>query len=475
MKSVLLLLGILWSCISITYSQPKATIIPGACPVVIDSSVKTRCGYLVVPENRKKNNGKTIQLPFIIVESPNPDKKKDPLLFTAGGPGSSSLGWARGAAKSMIIKERDCIAFEQRGAWFAKPNLNTTDLDSAMKLAYRKNLNKDSMMLEGVKRYKKNLEAKGIDLTGYNTDETVADIHDLLSCLNIDSVNLFGVSYSGGLMLAVLQHDPARIRSLILDSPLPAFIHIDEDEPANFNEALSVLFSNCERDSVDKIRYSNLREKFQRYFTGISDKVFTLPYLEKGTKDTINIQYTKNDLLDIIQNYLSGSLTEAPFVITELINGNHYAYMKKLLDDLFAHGRGPSGMRMSVYCADQAAYNSLATINSISAAYPYMKGYHINDVYKAICDCWTYKPINATTKQPFYSNKPALLADGEMDPACRPVYIDLIHHYLPNSSRLLFKDRGHGVGGRDFQYFMLQFLNHPFEKVVSDNSNIISY
>jgi hypothetical protein len=65
----------------------------------IDSSFKTKCGYLTVPENRYKSNSRMIKLPFIVVESKNPNKKEDPILYTAGGPGNSSLGWAIGATK----------------------------------------------------------------------------------------------------------------------------------------------------------------------------------------------------------------------------------------------------------------------------------------------------------------------------------------------------------------------------------------
>lgn len=48
----------------------------------------------------------------------HPGKKKDPVLFTSGGPGNSSLGWINGMTKSSILKDRDCIAFEQRGTRF---------------------------------------------------------------------------------------------------------------------------------------------------------------------------------------------------------------------------------------------------------------------------------------------------------------------------------------------------------------------
>lgn len=445
---------------------------PCACPVVVDSSFRTRCAYLIVPENRKKNNGKTIKLPFIIVESKNPNKTKDPLLFTAGGPGGSSLGWARGAAQSPLIENRDCIAFEQRGTHFAVPNLESKELSDAIKEAYRKNLNKDSMMVVGVKRYKKALEAKGIDLAGYNTDETVADIHDLLATLLLDSVNLAGGSYSGGLMLAVLKQDPTHIRSLILDSPLPTFVPIDEDEPANFNEALTMLFQRVGTDSTDKERYGNLKAKFDRYFTAIGGKTFSIPYLEKGTTDTLHIQYTRNELLDILVNT---SINRLPYIITEMISGNHDEYIKQKLDGIFADDNGPSGMRLSVYCADQTAYHSENVLSQFYEAFPYLKGYHINDVYKELCDCWQVPPVKPETKQPYYSTKPALLAAGALDNACRPLYIDRIHHYMPNSQRLLFLNHAHMVGWREMTQFVQLFLNDPYQKLKSDNAAIVTY
>jgi pimeloyl-ACP methyl ester carboxylesterase len=478
MKTLLLTMAGLPFLLSVSYAQNRQPAIePSACPIKIDSSFKTRCGYLVVPENREKNNGKLVKLPFIMVESKNPHKKKDPLLFTTGGPGGSSLGWAAGATRHSVIAERDCIAFEQRGTQYALPNLSSNELDDAIKESYRKNLNKDSMMLEGVKRYKIALEARGIDLSGYNTDETVADIHDLLTALHIDSVNLWGGSYSGGLMLAVLQKGPSRIRSLILDSPLPTFVHIDEDEPANFNEALDVLFQHVEIDSTSKPVYEKLKEKFQRYFTSIGGKSFYIPYREKGATDTLNIQYTRSDLLDIVENRLfdPGQIKDVPFIITELIKGNHQPYIKDHLDGIFHDGAGPSGMRISVYCADQAAYNNQEIIRQLYQAYPFMAGYHINDVYKAMCDCWQVPPIRTNTKQPFYSDKPALLSDGEMDNACRPLYIDMIHHYMPNSQRLLVTNRSHMTGSREMGDLIQQFLDNPYKKIVSNNKDIIAY
>jgi pimeloyl-ACP methyl ester carboxylesterase len=443
----------------------------------VDSSFKTKCGYLIVPENRYKSNSRMIKLPFILVESKNPNKKKDPILYTAGGPGNSSLGWAIGATKNDFIKERDCIAIEQRGTKYALPHLRTFELDTSIKESYRKNLNKDSMVLEGVKRYKKNLESRGIDLAGYNTDATVSDIYDLLTALKVDSVNLFGGSYSGGLMTAVLQKYPSMVRSLVLDSPLPIFTPIDEDEPANFNEALSVLFRHIEQDSTNKLLYSNLQQRFLQYFNGITGKTFYLPYLENGAKDSISVAYTKNELLAEIMNAMSADTKrkDVAYIITEMISGRHSPYVKDFLDNLFRKNQAPDGMRISVYCADESTYHSEAVIQQLYKSYPYLAGYHINDVYKSMCDCWKVPPVNPVTKQPYYSTKPVLLGDGEMDPNCRPLYMRLINHYMPNGQSFLFMNRGHGIGGKDWNGMVQQFLNNPYKKVLPANVNIIAY
>ena len=77
--------------------------------------------------------------------------------------------------------------------------------------------------------------------------------------------------------------------------------------------------------------------------------------------------------------------------------------------------------------------------------------------------------------KPTRQDKPALLADGEMDNACRPLYIDLIHHYFPNSQRVLFTNRAHGVNSEDWRRLMQQFLDTPLKKLESDKKEIIVY
>jgi hypothetical protein len=245
----------------------------------------------------------------------------------------------------------------------------------------------------------------------------------------------------------------------------------------HFMEAISVLSQRCEKDSIDKLRYRNLRQKFETYFRLIQDSVFYLPYTPTGEINTLQIQYSKNDLLAVIVDHLLNPFTikEVPFIITEFIEGRHAAYVKPRIERILTKYTAPDGMRMLVYCADQATYNNESIIHQLYSIYPFLRNFRINDVWKSVCDCWKNKALNPAIKQPYYSLKPALIGDGEMDAACSPRYVSMIKHYMPNSQCFIFPNRGHGVGGKDWYAITQEFIDNPFKKIVLSNSNIISY
>jgi len=449
------------------------------CVFKADSAHKEHCAYLIVPENRDKPNGKTIKLPFIIVESNSPKKHHDPVLYTAGGPGGSSLGGVRFIHQREFLRDRDYIAFEQRGTTCALPTLSCGGVAEAIKEAYRKNLPLDSMVIAASKKCRTDLTASGIDLDAYNTVESAADIEDLRRVLNIDSINLVGISYSGGLMMTVMRNFPQHIRSVTLDSPLPGFVNYEEDALFNINMAFERIFSNCDRDSTDKTLYGNIKQRFQQYFTSIADKTFTLRYFEKGTKDSIDIKYHRSELLDFLVDELSNNraLKNVPHIINEIIAGRQQQYMTGYFDGIFNAGNTNTlGMRFSMYCSEQINYADQKLIDKQNEIFPWLAGYRFNNVDHSLCDCWKVKSVDKVAKTPVYSNIPALLSAGDTDPYC-PFYNDIIHHVMPNSQRLMFTDKSHGplLNTRDGDELLAKFLENPMKKVVPDGKRVVGY
>ena len=82
------------------------------------------CGVVVVPENHDQPDGRTIELFYLKLHSASASPAGDPLVYLAGGPGSTGsyeLTANPGLYKSMqpIRQDRDIIAYDQRGTGFS--------------------------------------------------------------------------------------------------------------------------------------------------------------------------------------------------------------------------------------------------------------------------------------------------------------------------------------------------------------------
>ena len=62
-----------------------------ACAVSLPRDERIDCYLLTVPENRTRAGSNLIHLPVIVFRSRSAAPRPDPIIFTAGGPGASSL------------------------------------------------------------------------------------------------------------------------------------------------------------------------------------------------------------------------------------------------------------------------------------------------------------------------------------------------------------------------------------------------
>jgi pimeloyl-ACP methyl ester carboxylesterase len=148
-----------------------------------------------------------------------------------------------------------------------------------------------------------------------------------------------------------------------------------------------------------------------------------------------------------------------------------------MFDNLFTPNPASGlGMRYSVWCSEQMAFEKAEQLNRQEELLPFLKGYAFNNVDQKICDCWQVAPLPPEVKTPVYSNKPVLLGAGDTDPWCSPFYNDLIHHYLPNSQRLLFVNRTHTpMLSREGFAYIHKFLDHPNQELKSTSNGILIY
>jgi pimeloyl-ACP methyl ester carboxylesterase len=472
------ILNILMGCLcSFLFSQNYTpTIEPCPCMIKLDPRLKSVCGYLVVPENRQKPQGRKVKMPFVFVRKPEQSATQNVILTMTGGPGYSTIANLDSLDyDSGFFNYGSFVFFDQRGTKKSIPCLDCEGVDAAIQRAYRENLAQDSLVGIAVKKCRQKFVTQGIDLSAYTTLESASDIADLRSVLGIKEWTLSGISYSGGLMLTVARNHPEGIKSLMLDSPLPSFVNYEEHALSNHNEAINQIFDNLEADSVQNGLFPNLKQRFQAYFTSISSKKFEIQYQEKGCAKPLKIHYSKNELLDAVIDRLNNNqFNTLPTVIDDLIKGKHEMYIKEVLDSKFSGDKNLSyGMRLSVYCSEQMAYSNKAIVKKQDLIFPWFAGYPFNNINHEICACWQVKPEPAIVKTPVYSNIPALITGGEIDPWCRPFYNRLIKRTMPNSQLLIFKNRAHSTGyGDENTDFLKPFLDNPYKKLISEIKNV---
>lgn len=475
MKKVVLLAFLFVHISELSFSQkytPKIETCP--CLMKVDARLKVICGNLIVPENRQKPDKNSIKIPFVFARKPEQDSSKNITLFTTGGPGYTTIPVDDSVRfNSGYLDFGGFIYFNQRGSKNASPCLDCDGINEAVREAYRKNLPKDSLIAIAADKCRKKFEKQGIDLSSYTTMESAADIADLRKALKIDSLTLFGGSYSGGLMLTVARLFPEGISSIIIGSPLPTNVNYEEHALFNHNEALETLFAGIEADSSKRVLYPNLKQGFRDYFSQLDGVKFSMKYFDPIKNDSIDLIYSKNELLDAVFNRMNNSnFREVPQVILDLISGRHEKHIVGVMNAKFYGDNSISfGMRYSIYCSEQIAFSDIKLIKKQDEIVPWLAGYPFNSPTHEICACWNVKPVPVFMKTPVYSTIPVLISAGEFDPWTRPFYNQLIKRTMPNAQILTIKERAHmaGFGGRQFVEI---FYRNPYQKLVSDMENV---
>lgn len=99
--------------------------LPGA-----EELAKASCGYLVVSEDRSQPNGRTIRLMVAKYPARSPEKRPDPVVYLAGGPGDIAPLEVNGLIAADFIRDRDIYVVSQRGTMFSESALTCAAADA---------------------------------------------------------------------------------------------------------------------------------------------------------------------------------------------------------------------------------------------------------------------------------------------------------------------------------------------------------
>jgi pimeloyl-ACP methyl ester carboxylesterase len=251
------------------------------------------CGVVVVPENHAKPDGRTIELFYLKLYSRAQPAASTPLVYLAGGPGSSGTYELTGNPLlnqnlGRIRETRDVIAYDQRGTGFSNyllcapfestlGILQDRDKNPQIATTIKKLQSQDSGIGYGALRA--NLCGVGtklladVDLTQYNSVSSAADLPILVKALGFtDGYSLYGTSYGTRLAQYAMRGDPQGVRAVILDGVAgPSIPNIMWSSTKNASPYVR-LFELCAADAACDAAYPNLEQRFAALLSKLEKK-----------------------------------------------------------------------------------------------------------------------------------------------------------------------------------------------------------
>lgn len=457
---------------------------PGPCPIPAPAGYALDCGMLTVAESRQRPGGRTIQVAVAIVRSPNPQKRPDPVLFLAGGPGQPALPLIAQAPLifSEILATRDMVFVDQRGTGYSRPALNCAPVAAAparflvpfgAALQDRPALLQagiDSLLACGAR-----FRAEGIDLSAYTSVESAADLEDLRIALGYAQWNLYGGSYGSRLGLTAMRYRPETIRSAVLDAVYPLQANFHTEVFGTFDTALRRLSAACAADPACATAYPDTRGAFARVVERMNREAVVLPILNLETGEALDyLPFTGVDLTVIIFQlmYVTPALPLLPAVIGEADQGN-YEPLAVLTSSLFT-GQLPGdvpiisqGMQVAVQCNEDATFAQARDFVAARDQHRAVAGLAFSPLFHEsmleICVAWGLRATNAAENQAVRSNVPALLISGELDPITPPANAREAARTLSRATQLVVPQGGHtaSVLNPCLQATIVRFIDAP--------------
>jgi len=438
----------------------------------LDLGADFTCGYLIVPEDRSKPDGRTIRLAVATRHATASDKKPDPIVFLTGGPGGSGLGEGPGVAKEWH-PDRDVIFVDQRGALKSDPFLSCPEIDTFMERTVGMSWSAPETAEQeraAVQTCRDRLAA-GADLAAYNTAESSADVADLRVAMGYDEWNLYGISYGSDLALQTLRDHPAGIRSVVVDAVLPPNINPIETGWRAANESATAIYGACAADPACHAAFPEGRAEYTRVLDDLAANPRTIHVTDPKTGTDTAVVIDAYKLSYTVQfGTLIGSPPKLPSMIHNLAVGDGTEAALEVLAGVFPAAFNSYGLQYGVECREMvgrtnpdrvAAAGALgfpdapASVTSMPSMFPWIFG---------DCAGWDVPAAPAQAATPVTSDVPVLLTSGAFDGTLPPSYAAEAAKTLKNSTQLVFPGIGHGASRwapTCFATIMSNFLDQP--------------
>jgi pimeloyl-ACP methyl ester carboxylesterase len=425
---------------------------PAEAVKAITALRNARCGFLVVPENRARANGRTIRLAVAILPATSGTPAPDPIVHLTGGPGGISILQAQSLVNAGLNRDRDVILMDQRGEYYSRPKLTCPRIDGfnarALGLVYDA-LSTGRRHVAATRACRNRLAARGIDLGAFNTTQNAADFADLREALGIKQWNVFGISYGTDLALTLMREHPEGIRSVTLDSVTPPSAVSVGGSWGNAREGFDNLFRACAKQRACRARYPRLERTFTRLVRALERRPVTAQVRPAPDKPKVKVVTDGGALVNwlVQMAFETPDYPKVPAWIDQLAHGRPQSVAASRVRQVTPEGIASYGLFYGVACSEWLPYESRSSMRrdaqrafprypaSIQAPqFPFLRG---------DCRKWNVPKGPSAQRAVVRSRIPTLLVAGSFDAVTSPRWARLAARTLPNSTLITIPGVGH--------------------------------
>lgn len=184
-----------------------------------DSIASELCGFKV-PLDRTISESDSLLIYFVRLKSTNPNPGS-PIVYLAGGPGSSGIEAAKGKRFPIFKKLRevsDVIILDQRGTGLSDnlPNCPyKAEFELDKPIERQGYVNKT---LDNINRCLQYWQQQNKNVWAFNTTENAKDVDDLRKVLKAERISLWGISYGSHLAFEYIRLFDKNIDKVVLAS-----------------------------------------------------------------------------------------------------------------------------------------------------------------------------------------------------------------------------------------------------------------
>ena len=411
------------------------------------------CGFIEMPENRTRPEGRRVRLAVAVFKS-RTVATRPPLIFLGGGPGTFVLErfgpGVTGTLARDLTGNRDFVLLDQRGVGFSQPSLFCQELVDLKYRTIGTHPTRDQETDDRVAAAfacRDRLVASGIELAAYTTAANAADVNDVRLALGYDRVDVWGLSYGTRLALAVARDFPEAVHSLVLDSALPPSVNQVVDRVANAERAFRVLFDGCAADTACASAYPNLEHLFYDLVARLNAAPATYLAQHPRTGAVYNVVLTGDRLVRTLVDALDDA-SLIPFIplVAASIHHGDFTLMSQATSLLTFTDSSSAGMFYSLNCTDDVNRTSAPQVAAARrTARPEIAAALSEDARLRICAEWGAAATSPSAIKPFVSDLRALILAGGYDPLTPPSYAEIAARTLRQSSWFVFPGIGHAV------------------------------